>query len=175
MAKQILMVPVLLLATMLAQELQAQNSSVKTDIEGGFIQSKSFKTNLIIYRSVGGKTTVKSNAKSRKWWCLWLCKKNKGKKAESIQITNTYYTLFNNVLIPSAPRSKTCTNTSSCTLKEWAFGFGLKFKFDPPGGAGGPSPVPVDGLLPINGVVTGHVINVDGHLYRVTTAAGQHP
>ena len=56
-------------------------SSVKTNLEqGGFVKSKSFQKKWIIYRSIGGAVEVRSKKKKRKWYCAWLCKKNKKKK-----------------------------------------------------------------------------------------------
>lgn len=135
---------------------------------GGYRESKSFKSNYLFYRSIGGNTTVKGKKKKRKWTCAWLCKKRVDKKVESITITNYYYSeLSPGVFVDSGPVEKVCLNSSSCTLKEWAAGFNISMQF-PNGENGG-------GLLPIDGVVTRHRIEIDGELFSVLTAKGKHP
>lgn len=148
-------------------------SSVESPVDDdGLIKSKSFKTNLIIYRSIGGSTEVKGKEKKRKWWCVWLCKRRVNKDAESIIITNTYYSEVSPGVFAVLERNpKTCTNTSSCRQREWAFGVGVKLTF-PDGGA---SPTTIGGLLPVDGVITQHSILVDGQSSSATTAAGKHP
>ncbi|MGB5658445.1 MAG: hypothetical protein WBO54_03105 [Thermoanaerobaculia bacterium] len=139
---------------------------------GGIVISKSFKTNLIIYKSVGGETVVKGKEKKRKWWCAWLCRRRVSKDADRIEITNTYYSEISPGVFAELVREpRVCTNTDSCEQKEYAFGVGVKLKFPD----GGPSPTPIDGLLPVDGVITLHVIQVDGRTIFANTGAGKHP
>ncbi len=124
-------------------------SKQKLDLDdGGYRESKSFKSNWGVYRSIGGNTRIKGKKKKRKWYCGWLCKVRVDKKAESITITNVYYSeLSPGVFVESAPIQKTCEDTASCTLKESAAGFNITMRF-PNGENGG-------GLLPIDGVARG--------------------
>ena len=147
--------------------------SIETPLgDGGLVTSKSFKTNLLIYRSIGGRTDVKGKETKRKWWCVWLCKRRVDKNAERITVRNTYFSEVSPGVFASLEADpKTCTNASSCEQKEWAFGAGIKLTFP----EGGPSPAPVDGLLPVDGVITRHEIVVDGQTMSATTSAGKHP
>lgn len=148
-------------------------SSIQTPLDdGGLVSSKSFKSNYLIYRSIGGSTKVQGKEQKRKWWCLWLCKRRVDKNAQSITITNTYYSEVQPGVFAVLERApKTCTNTSSCEQKEWAFGLGVKLEF--PGG--GPSPTVPGGLLPVDGVITKHEILVDNRSITVVTSVGKHP
>ena len=141
--------------------------------DGGLVISTSFKSNYLIYRSIGGESVVKGKEKKRKWWCVWLCKRRVPKKADRIEITNTYYSEISPGVFAALEREpKVCTNADSCEEKEFAWGVGLKLQF-PDGG--GPSPALVDGLLSVDGVITLHVIQVDGRTIRANTGAGKHP
>lgn len=144
--------------------------SIDTPIDGGgLVISKSFKTNLLVYRSIGGGTDVKGQEQKRKWWCVWLCKRRVDKNAERITISNTYFAQITPGVFASLQRDpKTCTNTSSCEQKETAVGVGVKLPF--PG-----QPTTVDGLLPVDGVITRHEILVDGRTIVVSTSVGKHP
>ncbi len=142
-------------------------------VKDGKIVSKSFKRNWLIYKSIGSKTEAKSNKKKRRWWCGWLCKTNKALKVQSIHISNTYYADVD----PGAPQvlfghteEKTCTDTHSCTLKEWAFGAAPKFSFDG-------TPTGLDGVpFPLSGVIGVHTIVLkDGTRVQLVTSKGAHP
>ena len=148
-------------------------SSIDTPLsDGGLVVSKSFKTNLLVYRSIGGRTDVKGKEQARKWWCLWLCRVRVEKKAERITISNTYFSeITPGVFAVLERESKTCNNASSCEQKEWAVGVGIKLQFP----AGGTSPTTVSELLPVDGVITRHEILVDGRLISAVTSAGKHP
>ena len=148
-------------------------SSIDTPLsDGGLVVSKSFKTNLLVYRSIGGRTDVKGKAKKRKWWCLWLCKRRVEKNAERITISNTYFSEITPGVFAVLERDpKTCNNASSCEQKEWAVGVGIKLQFP----AGGTSPTTVSELLPVDGVISRHEILVDGRLISAVTSAGKHP
>lgn len=148
-------------------------SSIDTPLnDGGLVVSKSFKTNLLVYRSIGGRTDVKGKEQKRKWWCVWLCKQRVDKKAERITISNTYFSEITPGVFAALERDpKTCGNASSCEQKEWALGVGIKLEFP----AGGTSPTTVGGLLPVDGVITRHEILVDGRLISVVTSVGKHP
>jgi len=141
-------------------------------VDGGLVESESFKNNYFIYKSVGGRTDVKGKEKKRKWWCFYLCKRRVNKDAERITISNTYYAeVATGVFaeLPAPPR--TCNNTSSCEQKEYAFGAGVKLKFPD----GGVSPSTIDDLLPVDGVITRHEILVDGRPIVAVTSKGKHP
>lgn len=141
--------------------------------DGGLVTSTSFKTNLLVYRSVGGRTLVRGEERKRKWWCAWLCKRRVAKDADRIEIVNTYYSEVSPGVFASLEREPAvCTDTDSCTQKEFSFGAGLELEF-PDGGD--PDPIPLDGLLPVDGVITRHRIVVDGRSITATTAAGKHP
>ncbi|MEM7765673.1 MAG: hypothetical protein AAF290_16530 [Pseudomonadota bacterium] len=144
-------------------------SNVKIDLDsGGYRESKSFKTNGFVYRSIGGNTTIKGEKKKRSWKCVWLCKKSVKKKVERIVLVNTYYSEVSpGSFVSSGPVQKTCEDVSSCTLKEWAVGFNISMQF-PNGENGG-------GLLPIDGVITNHRMIIDGQQYSAYTAKGKHP
>jgi hypothetical protein len=148
-------------------------SSINTPLsDGGLAVSTSFKTNLLVYRSIGGRTDVKGKEQKRKWWCVWLCKRRVEKKAERITISNTYFSEITPGVFAVLERDpKTCNNASSCEQKEWAVGVGIKLQFP----AGGTSPTTADELLPVDGVITRHEILVDGQLISAATAAGKHP
>lgn len=132
---------------------------------GGFRHSSSFMTNYYIYRSIGGETYLKGKEQERKWWCVWLCKRNVDKKADSILVENTYYAEVQPGIFASMQTATTCTNCASCTLQESAGGFVIKMNF--PGENGG--------LLPIDGVISHHIIDVDGKHFEDWTAKGKHP
>ncbi|MEM8500947.1 MAG: hypothetical protein AAF542_23235 [Pseudomonadota bacterium] len=137
--------------------------------DGGKYTSKSFKTNFLVYKSIGGSTSVKGKEKKRKWYCVWLCKVRKDKKVQRIVIQNTYYSELspgNFTLYQEQP--KVCENSSSCTQKEWAAGASIKIPF--PGGG------TIDNLLPIDGVVTRHEIHIEGQQMKSElTSKGKHP
>lgn len=139
------------------------------DLEsGGFRQSKSWKTDWKIYKSIGGESFLKGKEKKRKWWCVWLCKRRVDKKADQIIIQNTYFSELSPGIFSSFQvEPKTCTNKSKCKQKEWAFGGAIEIPF--PGGD------TIDGLLPIDGVVTRHEIAVDGSTFIEMTEKGKHP
>lgn len=148
-------------------------SSIDTALDdGGVVVSKSFKTNLLVYRSIGGSTKVQGKEKKRKWWCAWLCKRRVDKDAERITVTNTYYSEVSPGVFAVLQRDpKTCTDTSSCEQKEWAIGLGIKIEFPD----GGPSPTTLGGLLPVDGVITTHEILVDNRSISAVTSVGKHP
>lgn len=54
--------------------------------DGGIALSESFKSDLLIYKSIGGRTEVKGKEEERQWWCVWLCKRRVDKKAERITV-----------------------------------------------------------------------------------------
>jgi hypothetical protein len=148
-------------------------SSIDTPLnDGGLVVSKSFKTNLVVYSSIGGRTDVKGKEQKRKWWCLWLCKRRVDKKAERITISNTYFSEVTPGVFAVLERDpKICNNASSCEQKEWAAGVGIKLQFP----EGGTTPTTVGGLLPVDGVITKHEILVDGQLISAVTSVGKHP
>lgn len=140
--------------------------------DGGLVVSKSFQTNLLVYRSIGGRTDVKGKEQKRKWWCVWLCKRRVDKNAERITISNTYFSEITPGVFAVLQRDpKTCNDASSCEQKEWAVGVGIKLQF--PGG--GTSPTTVSELLPVDGVITRHEILVDGRPISAVTSVGKHP
>jgi hypothetical protein len=139
--------------------------------DGGLVTSTSWKSNYLIYRSIGGETEVKGKEKQRKWWCAWLCKRRVSKNAERIEITNTYFSEVQPGVFARLDRAKVCTNTDSCEQAEWAVGAGVKLSFP----NGGPSPAPLDGLLPVDGVITRHLVIVNGQTIIHVTSAGKHP
>lgn len=141
--------------------------------DGGLVISTSWKSNYLVYRSIGGETTAKGKETKRKWWCAWLCKQRVGKKAQRIQIANTYFSEVSPGVFASLEREpKVCTNAESCKQNEWAVGVGIKLNF-PNGGS--PSPGQVEGLLPVDGVITRHIVQVDDRTITATTSAGKHP
>jgi hypothetical protein len=141
--------------------------------DGGLVSSTSWKSNYILYRSIGGETVVKGKQVQRKWWCVWLCKRRVSKNAERIEIANTYFAEVQPGVFASLERPpKVCTNTDSCEQKEWAFGVGVKLNF-PNGGS--PTPGQLEGLLPVDGVITRHTVRVDNGTITATTSAGKHP
>ena len=153
--------------------LATHPSSIDTPLkDGGLVVSQSFKTNLAIYRSIGGRTEVQGKEQKRKWWCVWLCSRRVDKKAERITIGNTYFSeIATGVFAVLAPDPKTCANASSCEQKEWAVGVGMKLEFP----AGDKSPTTLSGLLPVDGVITTHEIVVDGQTLSAATSVGKHP
>lgn len=122
-------------------------------------------TNFYVYRSIGGETYLKGKEQERKWWCVWLCKRNVDKNADSIIVENAYYAEVQPGIFASLQTARTCKHSASCKLKEWAVGFLIKMNF--PGENGG--------LLPIDGVVSHHIIEVDGKRFEEWTAKGKHP
>jgi hypothetical protein len=145
------------------------NSVEEDDLDdGGIRKSKSWKTNLFVYKSIGGETTVKGKEKKRKWWCVWLCKRRVDKNAELIVIQNTYFSEISPGVFSNAQKApKQCQDSSSCKQSEWAVGGAIKIPF--PGGG------TIDNLLPIDGVITRHEIMVDGQTFVEMTAKGKHP
>ena len=140
--------------------------------DGGVVASESFKSNYLVYRSIGGSTDVKGKQQKRKWWCAWLCSRRVEKNAERITIRNVYYSEVAPGVFAVLQRDpRTCLDASSCSQKEWAVGVGVKLEF-PEGGA---NPATLSGLLPVDGVVSTHEIVVDGQTITVTTSAGKHP
>jgi hypothetical protein len=140
--------------------------------DGGIALSESFKSDLLIYKSIGGRTEVKGKEEERQWWCVWLCKRRVDKKAERITVFNTYFSEVQPGVFAALERDpKTCTNASSCEQKEWGIGVGVKLEF--PGG--GMSPTTLGGLLPVDGVITRHDVVVDGQPLSATTSTGKHP
>lgn len=136
--------------------------------DGGLRQHESFKTNYYVYRSIGGETAVLGKEKKRRWWCVWLCKTRVAKKAEEIIVRNTYYAEVQpGVFASVVGDAVVCANASSCGDKHWAFGATIKIPF-PGGGA-------LDGLLPIDGVVTEHQVRINSETFTATTAVGKHP
>jgi hypothetical protein len=148
-------------------------SSIDTALStGGKGTSHSFKNSYVIYRSVGGRTDIKSDKEERKWWCVWLCKRPVPKKAQRIAIANSYYAEVQTGVFAVLQRGpKICNNASSCELKEWAFGLAVELEF-PDGGA---SPTTLGELLEVDGVVTTHEVSIDGQTFTVVTSAGKHP
>jgi len=148
-------------------------SSIDTPLnDGGLVVTKSFKTNLLVYRSIGGRTDVKGKEQKRKWWCVWLCKRRVDKNAQRITISNTYFSVVSAGIFAVLERDpKTRSNASSCEQKEWAAGVGVKLQFP----EGGTSPTTMGGLLPVDGVITRHDILVDGRTISAVTSVGKHP
>jgi len=138
---------------------------------GGLVTSTSWKSNYLVYRSIGGETEVKGATMERKWWCVWLCKRRVDKKAERIEIFNTFFSEVQPGVFARLERLQVCANKASCEQSEWAVGLGVKLTFP----NGGPSPEAVGGLLPVDGVITRHTIKVDGQTLIATTSAGKHP
>ncbi len=113
-------------------------SSQEIPLAGGGLRThESFKSNYIVYKSIGGETEILGKEKKRKWWCVWLCKRRVAKNAETITVHNTYYHEIQPGVFASVQEAKTCTNASSCSIKHWSIGALVKIKFDS-GGAGGP-------------------------------------
>ena len=140
--------------------------------DGGVVASASFKSNYLVYRSIGGRTDVKGQQQKRKWWCAWLCTRRVEKNADRITIRNTYYSEVTPGVFAVLERDpRTCLNASSCSQKEWSVGAGVTLEFP----AGGANPSTVSGLLPVDGVVTAHEIVVDGQTISIATSAGKHP
>jgi len=169
MMKKLHLFGVLLFLLSIATPALGDHISSKSprDLEnGGLIESKSFKSNWFVYKSIGGNTSVKSKVKKRKWWCAWLCKRRKDKKAELIQIQNTYFAKFDSGLFsePIVEAIKQCRNAASCTDKKSAGGILPSISF--PGDFGS---------IEIVGVVTRHTITVDGQSFTALTAKGDHP
>ena len=139
--------------------------------DGGLVISTSWKSNYLVYRSIGGETEVKGKEQKRKWWCVWLCKRRVDKNATRIEILNTYFAEVQPGVFARLERQKVCSNASSCKQREWAAGVGVKLTF--PGGS--TTPGQLDALLPVDGVITRHAIVVDGRTIVVSTSAGKHP
>ena len=140
--------------------------------DGGLVTSTSWKSNYLIYRSIGGKTEVKGKEMRRKWWCAWLCKRRVNKNAERIEILNTYFAEVQPGVFAKLERPvKMCTNTDSCEQKEWAAGVAVKLTFP----NGSTTPGQLESLLPVDGVITRHTVTVDGRMIEVFTSAGKHP
>lgn len=133
--------------------------------DGGFRHSDSFNSNYWIYRSIGGETYLKGKSKERKWYCLWLCQVRVEKKAQSIIIENTYYAEIRPGVFASVAQAATCRNAASCKHKNSAVGVVIDINFPGEGG----------GILPIDGVVTHHIILVDGSTSEEWTAIGKYP
>jgi hypothetical protein len=140
--------------------------------DGGLVTSTSWKSNYIVYKSVGGETVVKGKEMKRQWWCVWLCKRRVDKNAERIEIVNTYFSEVQPGVFARLERAQVCTNKASCKQSEWAIGVGVKMQF--PNGST-PTPAPLDGLLPVDGVITRHTVIVDGGTIVAVTSAGKHP
>lgn len=140
---------------------------------GGLRKHESFKSNYIVYKSVGGETEVLGKEMKRKWWCVWLCKRRVAKNAEKITVHNTYYHEVQPGVFASLQDFKICTNASSCSVKHWSVGAFVKMKFDS-GGLGGPAGAG-GAELEVHGVVTTHEVIVDGETFTATTAIGKHP
>jgi hypothetical protein len=140
--------------------------------DGGLVTSTSWKSNYLIYRSIGGKTEVKGKEMKRKWWCAWLCKRRVNKNAERIEILNTYFAEVQPGVFAKLERPvKVCTNTDICEQKEWAAGVAVKLTFP----NGSTTPGQLESLLPVDGLITRHAITVDGRMIEVFTSAGRHP
>lgn len=147
--------------------------SISEKIGDVHIKAKSFRTNLYLYKSIGGAVEVRGEKKKRSWKCLWLCKKRVKVKADRIVITNQYYSRIDDtpVLVSVASSEKTCANASDCTSKHYAYGVGVKIEF-PNGGA---SPSGLDDLLPLQGVLSTASVTIDGRTHTFVTASGPHP
>ena len=85
-------------------------------------------TNYFLYRSIGGETYLKGKEQERQWWCVWLCKRNVDKKADSIIVENTYYAEVIPGVFASQQMATTCTNSASCTLEKSAWKFVVDFR-----------------------------------------------
>ena len=141
--------------------------------DGGLRTHESFKSNYLVYKSVGGETAILGKEKKRKWWCAWLCKRRVAKNAETITVVNTYYHEVQPGVFASIQDFKTCTNASSCAIRHWSVGALVKMKFDS-GGVGGPAGA-AGAELEVHGVVTSHAVTVDGETFTATTSLGEHP
>ena len=140
---------------------------------GGLRKHESFRSNYIVYKSIGGETVVLGKEMKRKWWCVWLCKRRVSKNAEKITVVNTYYHEIQPGVFASVQDFRTCTNASSCRVRHWSVGALVKIKFDS-GGVGGPGGA-AGAELEIQGIVTTHEVTVDGETFTATTALGKHP
>jgi hypothetical protein len=154
------------------RDVMSHPSSKVETVDGVRVEAKSFKTNLYLYKSIGGSVEVRGEPK-RRWWCGWLCKTREEVDADRISFDNTYYTRYDGtaILLESASHQGECTNASDCTLKHWAVGIGVQIKF--PGGDA--SPTGVTDLLPLDGVMSSATVVVRGRSLRFETAAGSHP
>ena len=137
------------------------------------VEANSFKTNLWLYKSIGGEVYIQTQRRRRRWWCLWLCRTRDSVSAERITIDNSYFARVEDTpfLISAASHEKECRNTSRCTLKHFAFGVGVKLEFP----SGGAAPTTVPDLLPSDGVMSRARIEVQGTNLHFQTAAGPHP
>jgi len=163
-------VSIVVLASLAATPAMTSHAPASQEVplaDGGIRKHKSFKTNWYVYRSIGGETRVEGKEKKRRWWCVWLCKTRVAKKADEIVIRNVYYSETQPGVFASLEKIAVCANASSCTQKEWAVGATIKVPF-PGGGA-------IDGLLPIDGVVTEHQVRIGADTFTATTAVGKHP
>jgi hypothetical protein len=142
-------------------------------IDGISVHARSFKTNLLFYKSIGGKVEVRSATKSRRWWCLWLCKKRNNAKANLITIESLYYSRFERtaVLVTTAQHATNCINASDCKLTHSAVGAVAEITF--PSGSTTPRTLPT--LLPLHGVISRATITIAGRTIVMETAAGDHP
>lgn len=134
--------------------------------------SKSFNTNLKVYRSLGSEVTVESDQQKRRAWCVWLCSTPEEMEVPYISISNTYYGDVEpgpHQVLVEYTKGRTCLNESSCSLREFAVGGSLEVDTEgrPTGGEG----VPFD----LVGVVARHTVRLeDGTVIVTVTSAGDH-
>jgi hypothetical protein len=137
------------------------------------IVARSFRTNLLVYKAIGGKVTVRGERRVRRWWCGWLCKTNVSIDADRILLENDYFSRVEGtaILVQSASHAGECRNDSDCTRKHSAGGIGVKITFP----NGGMSPSTIDNLLPLDGVISRASVTVRGRTFNFETASGPHP
>jgi hypothetical protein len=147
------------------------SSQVET-VDGIEVKATAFKTNAWFYKSIGGKVTIRQGT-SRRWWCLWLCRRSDNVEADNVIIENLYYSRIEGTAIEvvSARHAGEWHNATTCTLKHWAVGMLAKIKF--PGG--GTTPGTVSGLLTLNGVISQATVRIKGRALNFITAAGSYP
>jgi len=129
-------------------------------VDGISVVCKSFKTNLKVYKEIGGEVRVKIG-------------KKRAKEVDFIRIKNEYYSRVGDTpyAVLSAEQNKVRAHRRKCGLKHWAVGIGVKIKF--PGGDVRPSKFPK--LMPLHGVVTHATVRIGGKDLVFITAKGPHP
>lgn len=131
------------------------------------LEAKAFRRNLWFYKAVGARVVVKGAGETRRWWCLWLCKRRVDKSAEQIWIDSTYFFRYRSI-VTTTNKSTNCSGTDSCTLREFAAGIAISFPELKPDTLEGD-------LLPIAGVLSGVTVTVDGETCLMApVAAGLH-
>jgi hypothetical protein len=121
------------------------------------VEIRTFDRNYVLYAEAGCTVTVE------------------GGVADSVRIENRFFTAGGGDPFLIGARDREFGVTTKATNKESAGGFGVSLELYPDFGVGGGSPETIEGLLPVDGIVSHVWVQVADTLIESITAVGEFP